>query len=82
MVAVIADKQIFSRVFPVQLFEVESCTYTYLLADTNTREAIIIDPVLETIDRDLNLVEELGLKLKLAGICVVLWLKNKIVSFF
>lgn len=49
-----------------QLFEVESCTYTYLLADTNTREAIIIDPVLETIDRDLNLVEELGLKLKLA----------------
>ncbi|XP_043972356.1 persulfide dioxygenase ETHE1, mitochondrial-like [Gambusia affinis] len=50
-----------------QLFEVESSTYTYLLADTNTREAIIIDPVLETIDRDLNLVEELGLKLILAA---------------
>ncbi|XP_047218045.1 persulfide dioxygenase ETHE1, mitochondrial-like isoform X2 [Girardinichthys multiradiatus] len=49
-----------------QLFEVESCTYTYLLADTKTKEAIIIDPVLETIDRDLNLVMELGLKLTLA----------------
>uniref|UniRef100_A0A3B3TVW8 Persulfide dioxygenase ETHE1, mitochondrial n=1 Tax=Poecilia latipinna TaxID=48699 RepID=A0A3B3TVW8_9TELE len=49
-----------------QLFEVESSTYTYLLADTNTREAIIIDPVLETIDRDLSLIEELGLKLILA----------------
>ncbi|MED6239194.1 Ethylmalonic encephalopathy 1 [Ataeniobius toweri] len=48
------------------LFEVESCTYTYLLADTKTKEAIIIDPVLETIDRDLNLVMELGLKLTLA----------------
>ncbi|XP_038163084.1 persulfide dioxygenase ETHE1, mitochondrial-like [Cyprinodon tularosa] len=46
-----------------QLFEVESCTYTYLLADTNTKEAIIIDPVLETMDRDLILVKELGLNL-------------------
>uniref|UniRef100_A0A3B3TVU4 Persulfide dioxygenase ETHE1, mitochondrial n=1 Tax=Poecilia latipinna TaxID=48699 RepID=A0A3B3TVU4_9TELE len=52
--------------FPPGLFEVESSTYTYLLADTNTREAIIIDPVLETIDRDLSLIEELGLKLILA----------------
>ncbi|XP_067456941.1 persulfide dioxygenase ETHE1, mitochondrial isoform X1 [Thunnus thynnus] len=49
-----------------QLFELESSTYTYLLADTETKEAIIIDPVLETIDRDLKLIHELGLNLKVA----------------
>ncbi|XP_076593420.1 persulfide dioxygenase ETHE1, mitochondrial [Chaetodon auriga] len=49
-----------------QLFESESSTYTYLLADTETRDAILIDPVLETIDRDLKLVNELGLNLKVA----------------
>ncbi|CAI5662104.1 unnamed protein product [Oreochromis niloticus] len=49
-----------------QLFESESCTYTYLLADTDTKEAVIIDPVLETIDRDLKFVSELGLKLTVA----------------
>ncbi|KAM7383086.1 hypothetical protein PAMP_002768 [Pampus punctatissimus] len=49
-----------------QLFESESSTYTYLLADTETKEAIIIDPVLETIDRDLKLIHELGLNLKVA----------------
>lgn len=47
-----------------QLFEPESSTYTYLIADATTREAALIDPVLETIDRDLRLIEELGLKLK------------------
>ncbi|KAM3873034.1 persulfide dioxygenase ETHE1, mitochondrial [Diretmus argenteus] len=49
-----------------QLFEAESSTYTYLLADPETREAVLIDPVLETIDRDLKLIEELGLSLTLA----------------
>lgn len=49
-----------------QLFESESCTYTYLLADTQTKEAVLIDPVLETIDRDLKLIHELGLNLKVA----------------
>ncbi|XP_073703361.1 persulfide dioxygenase ETHE1, mitochondrial isoform X1 [Garra rufa] len=49
-----------------QLFESESSTYTYLLADTDTKEAVLIDPVLETVDRDLKLIEELGLKLKVA----------------
>uniref|UniRef100_A0A668S4N3 Persulfide dioxygenase ETHE1, mitochondrial n=1 Tax=Oreochromis aureus TaxID=47969 RepID=A0A668S4N3_OREAU len=48
------------------LFESESSTYTYLLADTNTKEAVIIDPVLETIDRDLKLIKELGLNLTVA----------------
>ncbi|CAK6964284.1 persulfide dioxygenase ETHE1%2C mitochondrial [Scomber scombrus] len=49
-----------------QLFETESSTYTYLLADTETKDAIIIDPVLETIDRDLKLIHQLGLNLKVA----------------
>lgn len=47
-----------------QLFEHETSTFTYLLADDETKEAIIIDPVLETADRDLTLIRELGLKLK------------------
>jgi len=38
-------------------------TYTYLLADNATREAVIIDPVYEQADRDVKLVNELGLKL-------------------
>ncbi|XP_038850182.1 persulfide dioxygenase ETHE1, mitochondrial-like [Salvelinus namaycush] len=49
-----------------QLFESVSSTYTYLLADTESREAVLIDPVLETVDRDLKLVEELGFNLKVA----------------
>lgn len=49
-----------------QLFEKESSTYTYLLADTKVGEAILIDPVLEMADRDKKLCEDLGLKLKLA----------------
>ncbi|XP_042629224.1 persulfide dioxygenase ETHE1, mitochondrial-like [Cyprinus carpio] len=49
-----------------QLFESESSTYTYLLADTDTGEAVLIDPVLETVDRDLQLITELGLTLKVA----------------
>lgn len=46
-----------------QLFDSESSTYTYLLADEDTRQAALIDPVLEQVDRDLQLVTELGLKL-------------------
>lgn len=46
-----------------QLFEAESSTYTYIIADKKTKEAAIIDPVLETVDRDLKLIEELGLNL-------------------
>ncbi|XP_060937068.1 persulfide dioxygenase ETHE1, mitochondrial [Limanda limanda] len=49
-----------------QLFESESSTYTYLLADAETKEAVVIDPVLETIERDLKLISELGLDLKVA----------------
>ncbi len=46
-----------------QLFESESSTYTYLLADEKTGEAVLVDPVIETLERDLTLVRELGLKL-------------------
>lgn len=47
-----------------QLFESESSTYTYLLGDRASGEAALIDPVFETVDRDLKLIEELGLTLK------------------
>ncbi len=47
-----------------QLFENETSTYTYIIADKKTKEAAIIDPVLETVNRDLKLIEEMGLNLK------------------
>lgn len=47
-----------------QLFEAESSTYTYIIADKKTGAAAVIDPVLETVDRDLKLIEELKLNLK------------------
>ncbi|GLT52879.1 hypothetical protein SLA2020_261910 [Shorea laevis] len=48
-----------------QLFEKESSTYTYLLADVShpDKPALLIDPVDKTVERDLSLVKELGLKL-------------------
>lgn len=47
-----------------QLFEHESSTFTYLVWDAKTREAILIDPVLETVERDIKLITELGVELK------------------
>lgn len=52
---------------PSQLFEPNSCTYTYLLGDRESREAVLIDPVLETAPRDAQLIKELGLRLLYAG---------------
>lgn len=46
-----------------QLFDKESSTYTYLLGDPASGEAALIDPVVEQVERDLKLVEELGLRL-------------------
>jgi sulfur dioxygenase len=46
-----------------QLFDQQSSTYTYLLADESSREAVLIDPVYEQARRDGALVEELGVKL-------------------
>lgn len=47
-----------------QLFDYDTWTYTYLLADAETREAVLIDTVREQVPRDLQLLDELGLKLK------------------
>ena len=47
-----------------QLFENQTSTYTYLLADEKSREAILIDPVFETVDRDAQLIKNLNLNLK------------------
>ena len=46
-----------------QLFDSVSGTYSYLLASRQGGEAVIIDPVLEKVDRYLQLVRELDLKL-------------------
>lgn len=46
-----------------QLFDQDSSTYTYLLADEASRKAVIIDPVFEQIERDATLIDELELDL-------------------
>lgn len=46
-----------------QLIESDSSTYTYLLACEQTRQAVLIDPVLETVERDLQVLRDLDLKL-------------------
>jgi len=46
-----------------QLFDRETWTYTYLIGDRESGQAALVDPVLEQVDRDLALIEELGLKL-------------------
>ncbi|KOR34753.1 MULTISPECIES: MBL fold metallo-hydrolase [Planktothricoides] len=47
-----------------QLFDQESCTYTYLIADRTTKEAVLVDPVIEQVERDYKLIQELGLTLR------------------
>jgi glyoxylase-like metal-dependent hydrolase (beta-lactamase superfamily II)/rhodanese-related sulfurtransferase len=46
-----------------QLFDPTSSTYTYLLGDSATGEAVLIDPVFEQVRRDAALIVELGLRL-------------------
>jgi glyoxylase-like metal-dependent hydrolase (beta-lactamase superfamily II) len=46
-----------------QLFDPHSSTYSYLLADGRTHDAVLIDPVFEQARRDAALIQELGLKL-------------------
>ncbi len=48
---------------PIQLFDTASSTYTYILFDTTTRDALIIDPVDTQLERDLQVLREYGLKL-------------------
>ena len=47
-----------------QLFDQGSSTYSYLLADAGTRDAVLIDPVFEQHARDTALLRELGLTLR------------------
>tara|TARA_B100001057_G_scaffold437923_1_gene470090 strand:- start:2045 stop:2725 length:681 start_codon:yes stop_codon:yes gene_type:complete len=46
-----------------QVFDKKSSTYTYLIASSKGREALIIDPVLENVDEYIKLLRELDLKL-------------------
>lgn len=46
-----------------QMYDGQSSTYTYLLADEASKEAVLIDPVFEQVRRDASFVCELGLKL-------------------
>ena len=46
-----------------QLFDRDSCTYTYLLACPHTRQAVLIDPVREHFARDRQLLDDLQFKL-------------------
>ena len=50
--------------FVRQLFDRETSTYTYLIADKVSNEAAIIDPVKEQFERDVLLIEQLGFNLK------------------
>ncbi|XP_023330785.1 persulfide dioxygenase ETHE1, mitochondrial [Eurytemora carolleeae] len=60
------SSNMFDNLMLRQLFDNESSTYSYLLVDKPSREAILIDPVIEKSERDAKLVEELDLKLKKA----------------
>ena len=48
---------------PIQLFDPASSTYTYVLFDEATRAALIIDPVDEQVERDLDVLKQYGLTL-------------------
>lgn len=50
---------------PIQLFDPASSTYTYVLFDEASREALIIDSVDEQLDRDLTVLRDHVLKLVL-----------------
>jgi len=48
---------------PIQLFDPASSTFTYILFDADSREAVIIDPVDHQLSRDLQVLREHGLRL-------------------
>lgn len=47
-----------------QLFEPISSTYTYLLGCAESGQAVLIDPVVNSMDRDMQAIQELGLRLE------------------
>ena len=48
---------------PLQLFDAASSTFTYVLFDEASRDAVIIDPVDDQLERDLAVLRQYGLKL-------------------
>lgn len=46
------------------LFDKESSTYTYLLWDRATKDAVIIDPVKEMLERDIEVIQQLDLSIR------------------
>ena len=56
-----------------QMFDKTSSTYTYLIASGRGREAVIIDPVKESTEAYLGLIDQLDLKLyAVAAYCLIL----------
>lgn len=51
---------------PIQLFDPASSTYTYILFDKTSREAVIVDPVDTQLERDQSVLSDYGLTLKWA----------------
>jgi glyoxylase-like metal-dependent hydrolase (beta-lactamase superfamily II) len=51
------------QINPIQLFDAESSTYTYILTAPDSTDAVIIDPVDRNLERDLAHIERLGLRL-------------------
>ena len=49
-----------------QLFKQESSTYSYLVGDEASEEAMLIDPVLETAERDAQIAKDMGLNVEFA----------------
>ena len=47
----------------IQVFDQKSSTYTYLIASSKGREALIIDPVLENVGDYIKILKELNLRL-------------------
>ncbi|MBW2422610.1 MAG: MBL fold metallo-hydrolase, partial [Deltaproteobacteria bacterium] len=46
-----------------QLFEADSSTYTYLVGCRDSGKALLIDPVLDTVERDLQVLRDLDVTL-------------------
>ena len=46
-----------------QVFDTKTSTYTYLIASAKGREAVIIDPVIENVNKYIQLLRDLDLKL-------------------
>lgn len=47
-----------------KLFDENISTYTYLVADEETKDAVLIDPMIDNVERDLQLIRDNGLTLK------------------